>query len=163
MPTPERPTGLTPIPGAHLPHTGARSAGAVLDELSARLLELGAVGPGFASAVRDREARYPTGLPTAIGTAIPHTDPEHARTSGLAVATLDEPVDFGLMGTSGGTVAVRLVVMLVLDDRTVHEQPLLLQHLIGRLQGAEAVTAVLSARDEDALGGRVSSWLAGGA
>lgn len=154
---------LAPIPGALIARSGARTAAALLGELSDRLRGLGAVTPGFRDAVIAREESYPTGLPTVIGTAIPHTDPEHVRVPGVAVATLAAPVEFRQMGAPAQTVAVRLVVMLVLDADGLHTQPLRLQRLIGRLQDEAAVTEVLAAHDDADLTARVSGWLAGGA
>lgn len=130
----------------------------VLRTLAARLLASGAVTAGFEAAVLERERRYPTGLPTVIPAAIPHTDPEHVIEPGIAVATLREPVDFGEMGGSGdATVPVRLVVMLVL--REAHAQLDALQHLIQALQDEAAVGTVLEATDDADLEQRVRQWL----
>ncbi|MCT1777174.1 PTS sugar transporter subunit IIA [Brachybacterium sp. p3-SID957] len=137
---------------------GRSAVEAVLRALAARLLASGAVTAGFEAAVLERERRYPTGLPTVIPAAIPHTDPEHVIEPGIAVATLREPVDFGEIGGSGGaTVPVRLVVMLVL--REAHAQLDALQHLIQALQDEAAVGTVLEATDDADLEQRVRQWL----
>lgn len=137
---------------------GRSTVEAVLRALAARLLASGAVTDGFETAVLERERKYPTGLPTVIPAAIPHTDPEHVIEPGIAVATLREPVDFGEMGGSGdATVPVRLVVMLVL--REAHAQLDALQHLIQALQDEAAVGTVLEATDDADLEQRVRQWL----
>lgn len=125
--------------------------------MAARLVEAGHVGPGFTEAVLARERTYPTGLPTAMGTAIPHTDPEHVIHPGLAVATLKWPVPFGEMGGGPRTVDVSLVVMLVLKD--AHGQVLSLQQLMAHLQDVEGVQGLLDAPDDAQLRERAEVWL----
>lgn len=137
---------------------GRSAVEAVLRALAARLHASGAVTDDFEAAVLERERQYPTGLPTVIPAAIPHTDPQHVIEPGIAVATLCEPVDFGEMGGSGdATVPVRLVVMLVL--REAHAQLEALQRLIQALQDEAAVRTVLTATDDADLERRVRQWL----
>ncbi|MBM7502343.1 PTS system galactitol-specific IIA component [Brachybacterium muris] len=137
---------------------GRSAVEAVLRALAARLHASGAVTDGFEAAVLERERTYPTGLPTVIPAAIPHTDPEHVIEPGIAVATLREPVAFGEMGGSGeATVPVRLVVMLVL--REAQAQLEALQRLIQALQDEAAVRTVLDATDDADLERRVRQWL----
>ena len=76
----------------------------------------GYVHPGFADAVVERETRFPTGLPTPVPAAIPHTDPGFVARPGLVAALLGEPVGFGEMASSDRVVPARLVVMLLVDD-----------------------------------------------
>lgn len=160
MTTDPAPTGFDLLDGAVMARLEAATDGEVLRALSDRLQAAGHVTETFADAVRAREERHPTGLPTAIPTAIPHTDPEHVLNPGLALATLARPVAFGEMGRTDGTrVDVRLVVMLVLADP--HSQLAALQHLIARLQDADAVRELLAAADDTDLRRRVERWLGG--
>lgn len=153
-------TGLDLLDGAVVARLDAASDLDVLGVLSDRLLAAGHVTDTFAAAVRAREERHPTGLPTAIAAAIPHTDPEHVERPGLALATLADPVAFGEMGRPGGArVDVRLVVMLVLTDPD--RQLAALQLLIARLQDAEAARELLAATDDADLRRRAEHWLAG--
>lgn len=153
--------GFRLIPGATIARTGADTAEDVLRVLSRRLRDLGAVTADFERAVLAREAAYPTGLPTVVPVAIPHTDPEHVLSAGFAVATTEVPVAFGEMGTPGRTVEARLVVMLVIAD--AHLQVAALQHLVARLGDEPAVLDVIGAADDEDLARRVSAWLAAGA
>ncbi|EWS80399.1 PTS sugar transporter subunit IIA [Brachybacterium phenoliresistens] len=153
------PSPLALLPGAAIAGCAAADAEGVLRALAARLLASGAVTGSFEEAVLAREAAYPTGLPTIVPAAIPHTDPEHVLRPGLAVATLQAPVAFGEMGSSGAEVQVQLVVMLVLAD--AHSQLAALQSLIARLQDEAAVREVLAARDDADLEARARAWLAG--
>src|SRR5699024_1354796 len=57
------------------------------------------VKESFTQAIIDREAEFATGLPTSgVSVAIPHTDVEHVNRKTISVATLKDPVDFGIMG-----------------------------------------------------------------
>ena len=155
-----RDPGAALLEGAVIAHLDASDDQAVLAALADSLTVAGRVTATFADAVRDRERRFPTGLPTAVPCAIPHTDADHVLRPGLALATLAHPVSFGLMGGTGAErLDVELVVMLVLDD--AHAQVGALQHLIARLQDVDAVRSLLSATDEDALRAAAQAWLRG--
>ena len=119
-----------PNKATHIPHNGkptinkelilnelqARSPEEVLSALSDRLCEKGFVKASFKEAVIERERTFPTGLPSQIPVAIPHTDAEHNLHSALAMAVLKEPVLFHLMGSDEDTIPVRLVFMLTLSE-----------------------------------------------
>lgn len=145
------PADTAPLPiGLVLHGVEGDSAEQVLGRISARLLEEGLVGEEFPAALWAREQQYPTGLPTRIATAIPHTDAEHVLTACLAVATLAQPVAFGEMGgPDGDTVDAQLVVMpLVTEPSAVLPA---LQQMIAVLTDESVVTELLAAQDEDAL------------
>lgn len=150
----------TVLPGAAIAGLKAADAPSVLRALSARLRGSGAVTGSFEEAVLRREEKHPTGLPTVIPAAIPHTDPEHVITPGFAVAVPRRPVTFGEIGSSGErTVEAELVIMLVLAD--AHSQLAALQNLVARLQEPDAVRDVLAAVDDADLERRARRWLAG--
>ena len=89
----------------------------VIRELSGTLYDSGAVTNQFKNAVLDREAIFPTGIPTKIPAALPHTDAEHCLKNALAVGILEKPVPFGLMGGEADeTVDVEIVFMLSLPN-----------------------------------------------
>lgn len=122
----------------------------VLGAVSARLLEEGIVGPQFAAALWEREQRYPTGLPTRIPTAIPHSEADHVRTACLAVATFARPVAFGEMGGSAGdTVEAQLMVMPLVTEPA--EVVPALQRMMAVLTNEDVVSELLAARDETEL------------
>jgi len=152
--------GATVLPGAAIAGLEADDAPAALRALSARLREIGAVTDSFEAAVLLREEKHPTGLPTLVPAAIPHTDPEHVITPGFAVAVPKEPVVYGEIGSSGErTVWAELIIMLVLAD--AHSQLAALQNLVARLQEPEAVREILAATDDADLEWRARGWLAG--
>lgn len=151
--------GASILPGAAIVGLEADDAPAALKALSARLRELGAVTDSFEAAVLLREERQPTGLPTFVPAAIPHTDPEHVLTPGLAIAIPRDPVAFGEIGSSGErTIWAELIVMLVLSD--AHSQLTALQDLVARLQEPDGVRELLAATDDADLERRAREWLA---
>ncbi|WP_394216596.1 PTS sugar transporter subunit IIA [Brachybacterium vulturis] len=151
-------TGI--LPGAAMVGLEVEDAPAVLRALSARLQEIGAVTESFEDAVLRREEKQPTGLPTLVPAAIPHTDPEHVITPGIAIAVPKDPVAFGAIGSSGErTIWAELVVMLVLDD--ARSQQIALQSLVARLQEPESVRGMLAATDEADLERCAREWLSG--
>ncbi|MGP9747188.1 PTS sugar transporter subunit IIA [Brachybacterium sp. AOP29-B2-41] len=150
----------TILPGAALLGLEADDAPTALRALSARLRGIGAVTDSFEAAVLLREEKHPTGLPTLVPAAIPHTDPEHVITPGFAIAVPTHPVAFAEIGSSGErTIWAELIVMLVLAD--AHSQLAALQNLVARLQEPEAVRALLLATDDADLERRAREWLAG--
>lgn len=85
--------------------------------LAARLQESGYVKTSFESAVLEREAIFPTGLPTEpVGVAIPHTDTEHVHVSALAVGILASPVVFQEMGSLDSEINVNIISMMAISD-----------------------------------------------
>ncbi|ASK66085.1 PTS fructose transporter subunit IIA [Brachybacterium avium] len=152
--------GTSILPGAAIVGLEVDDASAALRALSARLREIGAVTGSFEDAVLRREQKQPTGLPTLVPAAIPHTDPEHVITPGIAIAVPKHPVAFGAIGSSGErTIWAELVVMLVLDD--AQSQQAALQTLVARLQEPESVRGMLEATDEVDLERHAREWFAG--
>ena len=76
----------------------------------------GYVRESFLSACIEREKRLPTGLPTAIGVAIPHTDAEHVLIPAICMLKLENPVSFGNMGDPDCSVNVCYVFNLALKE-----------------------------------------------
>jgi len=122
---------------------------AVIADLAGRLAARGCVGPGFLEAVKDRETRFPTGLPTQpVGVAIPHTDPEYCLRPGLAVAVLPQPVPWRAMGTEQDLVDVRVVFLLALPAQ---KHVNFLSQLVQLFQSPDALTQLISLSDPAAV------------
>jgi len=94
----------------------ARRAEEAIEILSDKLRAQGYVDDDYSAAVIKREHEFPTGLPTPIPVALPHTDAGHCRRSALAVGILRAPVEFHEMGNPENTLAVRAVFLLALAD-----------------------------------------------
>lgn len=150
----------TILPGAAILGLEADDAPAALRALSARLREIGAVTDSFEAAVLLREEKHPTGLPTLVPAAVPHTDPEHVITPGFAIAVPTFPVAFGEVGSQGERrIWAELVIMLVLSD--AGGQAAALQSLVAKLQEPDTVRDLLDASDDADLERRARAWLAG--
>jgi PTS system galactitol-specific IIA component len=129
----------------------------LLEAMAKRLQAAGAVDERFLPALLEREANYPTGLPTeGIGFAIPHADAGLALRSAMCVALLSEPVAFHRMDCPEEQVSVQVVVMLALANpdqqaqvlgsitrsfedarfwRSLVESPLSHEDLVSRIKG----------------------------
>jgi len=97
-----------------LVHYPAASRDDILRTLADLLFRCGATKDSYCQAMLDREALYPTGLPTeGIQVALPHADSIHVNFSALAIATLRNPVQFQEMGAdSDSLLDVKIVLML---------------------------------------------------
>ena len=128
----------------------AESPAAVIDLLTAALAEAGMVKASYAQAVKEREAVFPTGLPTAgIKVALPHASAEHVHRSAIAVGTLANPVAFHVMGSPEERVAVQIVFLLAIAEPK-HQAEALAQ-LVGIVQQEEVLSGILDAADGEAV------------
>jgi PTS system galactitol-specific IIA component len=95
----------------------AADARSVIDLLAAKLHSQGLVAAEYGQQTYDRELEHPTGLPTRpFCIAFPHADAQGVHQSGLALATLVEPVAFKNMGDPDEELPVYLVLMLANRD-----------------------------------------------
>lgn len=86
-----------------------------------KLYQAGKVKESFLKGVMDREKVFPTGLKIGdFGIAIPHTDPEHVKEAGIAIATLKNPVEFECMDDPDETLKAGIIFMLALEDGHNH-------------------------------------------
>ena len=89
----------------------------VISQLAEELLQAGKVKDTFRDAVLAREVEYPTGLPLGdYNIAMPHTFAAHVIEPTIAVAKLEEPVEFTEMGTTDTKLPVSLVMMMAVSD-----------------------------------------------
>ncbi|MBX3003541.1 MAG: PTS sugar transporter subunit IIA [Anaerolineales bacterium] len=132
----------------------AQSAEEVIRSLGGGLQAAGKVKDGFVEATLERERNMPTGLALAgeYNAALPHVDLEYVESSALALATLSQPVSFRNMVNKEEEVAVRLVVMLALNDpksqiEALGQVAVLLQNprIVARLVAASDVQDVQAA------------------
>ena len=92
-----------------------------LSVLAEALRAAGKVRESFLEAVLEREASYPTGLPTpGAAIAIPHTDVQHCIEPAVAVGTLQDAVVFKEMGSPDSALEVRIVFLLSITSPEDH-------------------------------------------
>lgn len=145
------------LPGCALHRVDAGDAEELLRVLAGVVVDHGYAHPSLPAAVVERERRFPTGLPTPIPSAIPHTDPEHLLRSGVAVASLARPLRFAQMGGTGESLDVRLVVLLCVTDPAAQVEAL--QQVLGRLADSAALERLLADDDPLTFAAAVADWL----
>lgn len=105
-----------------------RNSDEFFETMDSILLDKGFVNKGFLKAIKCREAKYPTALPTEpYGIAIPHTDPEYIEKPFIAVARLKESAEWKLMASEDDG-QVKVVFLLGFKHNDYHIQ--LLQNLM---------------------------------
>lgn len=107
------------------------------DKLSAE----GHVKDSFLRACADREKEYPTGLPTEIPVAIPHTFSEHVISPAICLVRLREPVRFYCMGDEEESVEVSFA--FVIAFRQAGDQTSLLKKLLKVAQSGDTLRAFM--------------------
>lgn len=94
----------------------------IFTDVSGRLLTAGYVAPAFLENVIEREENYPTGLdmspvdPELPNFAIPHTEPEFAKTCRIVPVKLIHPVEWHSMTDPSQTITVSFLFMILNDD-----------------------------------------------
>lgn len=82
---------------------------------SDQLFKKGYVKKSFYKGCIEREKKFPTGLPTIIPVAIPHTDSIHVNIPAVCVLRLEKPVSFNSMESADETVNVEYVFNMALN------------------------------------------------
>lgn len=128
----------------------AVDADSVLTKIANTLYTQGFVKESYVEAILQREANHPTGLPApGFPIAIPHTDPDHVLESRIAVATLNQPVSFSMMGNPEVKLPVQIVFMLAIKDPK--NQPSILKQLMKVFQNQEVLQEIRSSQGEEEL------------
>ena len=123
----------------------AESATDAIAQLGARLQAGGVVKDSWVQATIEREKTFATGLPTPeVGVAIPHADVEHVLQQAIAVGVLEQPVEFGEMGSPDSTVPVRIVCALAVAQSELLVT--LLQRLVEMFQSPGVLGQIAGAQ-----------------
>ncbi|MBE6083392.1 MAG: PTS sugar transporter subunit IIA [Tissierellaceae bacterium] len=126
----------------------AKSTDDVLDYVYNKLHSLGYVTEEFRAAVKEREKKYPTGLPGPIyDIAVPHTDPDYIVKPFIAVARTKEGIPFVQMGTRDLHLKTRIV--FVLGFKTGKYQVKILQTLVDLFIQGTMAEEFMKVNDED--------------
>lgn len=91
----------------------------------------------FKSACIEREKEYPTGLPSAIPVAIPHSMCDGIYESSVCFLRLSKPVEFKRMDNDEKVIQTRLIFNLAIKESGEHIQ--FLQKLMNFLMDEEAI------------------------
>ncbi len=129
----------------------AKNRDEVIQTLGELMEEKAIVKPTYIQAVLDREKIYPTGLPTkGISVAIPHTDSSHVKKSAIALAILENPVEFNMMGGDGSEqIQAEIVFLLAISDSKAQIE--LLKKLMKLFQNDEVLSQIASQSNVDSI------------
>lgn len=120
------------------------------EKMSAKLEKLGYVEDTFLDAIKTREAKYPTALPTEpFAIAIPHADPINIKKQFIAFTRLKDPVKWCEMATDDSWHDVKLIFMLGFKHDEGHIQ--VLQILLDSFQDETLMEKLLSAETEEEM------------
>lgn len=115
--------------------------------LAARMEKCGYVRETFVDAVLEREKNFPTGLPTPIPVAIPHTDAVHCCKPAIAVGVLTRPVMFGEMGNPQRKIDAKAIFLLSITDPA--QQVIWLQKLVEAFQRPCFLERLITSRNAE--------------
>lgn len=121
------------------------SAADALEKIATSGYKLNLLEQTWFAAAADREKEFPTGLPTPIPVAIPHTDSMHVKASGIGFFRLTRPVTFGEMGSTDSTVEVSIIIPLLITDPK--EQVDLLMKVVTAVQDLDFMTRLTEIED----------------
>lgn len=122
--------------------------------LAEQLEEKGYVDRTFANAVVEREEKYPTGLYLGrINVAIPHTNPNHVKQSGVAILTLDKPVIFNKMDEVSEEIKVHIIFLLAVVDP--NEYLKFLSNLAGMFSKPGVISSIYEETDPAKIAARL--------
>lgn len=123
----------------------ATSAVDALEKIATRGYEQGLVESTWLAAVVDREKEFPTGLPTPIPVAIPHTDSTHVKANGFGFFRLAHPVSFGEMGSTASTLEVSIIIPLLITEPK--DQVDLLMAVVNAVQDVDFIKNLMNIDD----------------
>jgi PTS system galactitol-specific IIA component len=123
----------------------ADSAIEALERIATRGFAEGFVEESWLAAVVAREKEFPTGLPTPIPVAIPHTDSVHVKVDGIGFFRLEHPVTFGEMGSIGKEIEVSIIIPLLITDSK--DQVDLLSSVINAVQDLDFMGKLIAIED----------------
>lgn len=121
------------------------------------LEEQGFVSEGFLAAVMEREKNFPTGLPTFIGVALPHTEAKFVVNEGISIITLEEPVIFSGMGNPKEEVQAKIIFLLAINNPV--KQINVLQTIITIIQNKTMLQKIKDAQDPKSIYNLINQFI----
>ena len=113
------------------------------------LAEQGFVSKGFVEAVMEREKKFPTGLPTSVGVALPHTEAKFVVNEGISILTLEKPVIFAGMGNPNEEIQIEIIFLLAINNPV--KQINSLQTIITIIQNRKMLQQIKGAKDSQTI------------
>lgn len=118
----------------------------VMSQLGGALIKEGYAKDTYIEALITREQEFPTGLDVdGFGVAIPHTDVSHVIKPGIAIAILQQPVDFIQMGSDDDHVEVKIIFMLAVVNPSEHLGQL--QRILAVIQDTDVLKKLINVKE----------------
>ncbi|MBS7578019.1 MULTISPECIES: PTS sugar transporter subunit IIA [unclassified Enterococcus] len=122
----------------------------IIQFLAEKLYENNYVNEDYIATIQAREAEYPTGLPsTPPGIAIPHANFEMVRKTTLAIATLENSVQFQSMDDKSVQLPIQIVIMMAIGEP--HGQVEMLQKVVSIIQDEPLRAQMIAAKTDQEL------------
>jgi len=121
------------------------------------LLAQGCITENFVEAVVERERTYPTGLPTKIGVALPHTEAKYVLKESISIVTLKNTIVFAGMGNPKESIPVQIVFLLAINDP--EKQLKILQTIITIIQNEKMLKKIKDAKEPQIIYNLIKTFL----
>lgn len=136
----------------------AKNSDEVIDSLTKKMEERGAVQEGYADLVKEREIEFPTGLRTPGAViAMPHAFDKRNHASYVAVGVLEKPVHFRNMEDFEEELPVEVVFLLAIDEKK--GQMSMLQVLMKIFQNKELLEGIKSIKTSEEICQKLNAFL----
>jgi PTS system galactitol-specific IIA component len=125
----------------------ARSAEEAIRQACEPLVLLKRVRPAYINDVILREERWPTGIPTNPGIAIPHAENyDNTITSTIASCVLANSIPFRQMGSKDQLVDVRILFILAIKEPDIQVD--VISNLMRFLTGKSAINNLIKSKTQ---------------
>jgi len=121
------------------------------------LLSQGCVTEDFIEAAVERERTFPTGLPTKIGVALPHTEAKYVLKESISIITLRNTIVFAGMGNPKESIPVQIIFLLAINNP--EEQLKVLQTIITIIQNEKMLTKIKDAKEPQIIYNLIKTFL----
>lgn len=121
------------------------------------LLKQGCITEDFVEAAVERERTFPTGLPTQIGVALPHTEAKYVLKESISIVTLKNTIVFAGMGNPKESIPVQIVFLLAINDP--EKQLKILQTIITIIQNEKMLKKIKAAKDPYTIYNLIKTFL----
>lgn len=117
----------------------------------------GFVNEEFLNAVMERERTFPTGLPTKVGVALPHTEAKYVKEESISILTLNKPIIFAGMGNPKESVPVEIIFLLAICNP--EKQLGVLQTIITIIQNEKVLHKIKDAKEPKTIYNLIKTFL----
>lgn len=121
------------------------------------LLAQGCITEDFVEAAVERERTFPTGLPTKIGVALPHTEAKYVLKESISIVTLKNTIVFAGMGNPKESIPVQIVFLLAINNP--EKQLKILQTIITIIQNEKMLKKIKDAKEPQTIYNLIKTFL----